>query len=96
MARQPIGNARKTRVNIRSGCQVKEWLKFRWDHCERRYKYARSLICRRTRFVHELEATMTNATWRVDSMDRLLLKRELNSAENAFSLSLSLCTKKKI
>lgn len=30
---------RKTRVNIRSGCQVKEWLEFRWDHCERRYKY---------------------------------------------------------
>lgn len=43
MASRPIGDARKTRVNIRSGCQVKEWLEFRWDHCERRYKYTRSL-----------------------------------------------------
>lgn len=41
---QANGNARKTRVNIRLGCQVKEWLEFRWDSCERRCKYARSLI----------------------------------------------------
>lgn len=33
------GDARKNRVNIRLGCQVKEWLEFRQDHCERRYKY---------------------------------------------------------
>lgn len=38
------GDARKTRVNIRLGCQVKEWLEFRWDPSERRYKYARSFI----------------------------------------------------
>lgn len=42
--RRPMGTARKTRVNIRSGCQVKEWLEFRWDHCERRYNYVRSAI----------------------------------------------------
>lgn len=40
------GNDRKTRVNIRLGCQVKEWLEFRQNPCERRYKYVRSLIHR--------------------------------------------------
>lgn len=34
---------------------MKEWLEFRWDHCERRYKYVRSVIPGVPRLLFKLE-----------------------------------------
>lgn len=54
------GGDRKPRVNIRSGCQVKEWLEFRWDHCERRYKYIRSVITKHFKAFVQIRPTARN------------------------------------